>query len=172
MAGLSPTITSHPRKRRRDSGFPFRLTLPTVAPGQIPGALRFVSPALHIPPQKGERHRRNVSARKASKLSTVRKQVISKAQLPVRAHNHTRNEQHTASLDELAEPNYYNKSIQTSSTDDFASHHRERISKVWHGDLPRDPYTALRISAAALPPNSPQLADSVSSLYTTSFLLN
>ena len=32
----------------RDSGFPVRLTLPTVAPGQIPGALRFVSLALHI----------------------------------------------------------------------------------------------------------------------------
>ena len=32
----------------RDSGFPLRLTLPTVAPGQTPGALRFVSLALHI----------------------------------------------------------------------------------------------------------------------------
>ena len=32
----------------RDSGFPLRLTPPTVAPGQTPGALRFVSLALHI----------------------------------------------------------------------------------------------------------------------------
>ena len=43
-----------------------RLSLPTVAPGQTPGALRFVSLALHILPQKGGRHRRNVSARKVS----------------------------------------------------------------------------------------------------------
>jgi len=30
---------------------PFRPSLPTVAPGQNPGALRFVSLALHILPQ-------------------------------------------------------------------------------------------------------------------------
>ena len=41
-----------------------RLTPPTVAPGQTPGALRFVSLALHILPHKGRRRRRNVSARK------------------------------------------------------------------------------------------------------------
>jgi hypothetical protein len=41
-----------------------RLSLPTVAPGQFPGALRFVSLALHILPQKGGRHRRSISARK------------------------------------------------------------------------------------------------------------
>jgi hypothetical protein len=45
-----------------------RLSLPTVAPGQTPGALRFVSLALHILPQKGGRHRRNVSARKFPNL--------------------------------------------------------------------------------------------------------
>ena len=42
-------LTAH--KCRRDSGFLFRLTLPTVTPGQTAGAFRFVSPALHIPPQ-------------------------------------------------------------------------------------------------------------------------
>ncbi len=50
----------------RDSGFPLRLTPPTVAPGQTPGALRFVSLALHIPSHKGEGRRRHVSARNAS----------------------------------------------------------------------------------------------------------
>ena len=37
-----------------------------MAPGPIPGALRFVSLALHIPSHKGEGHRRYVSARNAS----------------------------------------------------------------------------------------------------------
>jgi hypothetical protein len=43
-----PFTQVHTRKRTRDSGFPLRLTLPTVAPGQNPGALRFVSLALHV----------------------------------------------------------------------------------------------------------------------------
>jgi len=62
--------------RRRDSGFPFRLTLPTVAPGQTPGALRFVSLALHILPRKGRRRRRHVSARKVPEPALqVRKRI-------------------------------------------------------------------------------------------------
>jgi len=72
MTGVMPTITSHRAgshlQRTRDSGFPLRLTLPTVAPGQTPGALRFVSLALHILPHKGERHRRYVSARNVFEL--------------------------------------------------------------------------------------------------------
>src|SRR5690242_13253080 len=59
----------------RASGFPFRLSLPTVAPGHIPGALRFASLALHILPHKGERRRRNVSARKVSGQSSTRKRL-------------------------------------------------------------------------------------------------
>ena len=43
-------LTGH----RQDSGFPIRLSLPTVAPGPIPGALRFVSLALHILPHSVE----------------------------------------------------------------------------------------------------------------------
>jgi hypothetical protein len=78
--------------------------LPTVAPGQIPGALRFVSLALHILPHKGERRRRNVSARKVSGHAAIPETHFSKAQPPVRAHK-CENQQHTASLDELAEPN-------------------------------------------------------------------
>jgi hypothetical protein len=53
-----------------------RFALPTVAPGQTPGALRFVSLALHILPQKGGRHRRNVSARKVSEVTNfIRKRI-------------------------------------------------------------------------------------------------
>jgi hypothetical protein len=58
-----------------------RLTLPTVAPGQTPGALRFVSLALHIPSHKGERHRRNVSARNVSEPENHPETCFSKAQL-------------------------------------------------------------------------------------------
>jgi hypothetical protein len=39
------------------------------------------------------------------------------------------NSQHTASLDVLAEPNYYSKCVQTSSTRVFASHHRQAGSQ-------------------------------------------
>jgi len=67
MAGFSPTITSH-RKNAGEILDSLRLSLPTVAPGQTPGALRFVSLALHILPHKGERRRRYVSARNASEL--------------------------------------------------------------------------------------------------------
>jgi len=70
MTGYSLAITSRlllrstrMRALTRDSGFPLRLTPPTVAPGQTPGALRFVSLALHIPSHKGEGRRRYVSAR-------------------------------------------------------------------------------------------------------------
>ena len=61
------------------------------------------------------------------------------------------NSQHTASLDVLAEPNYYNKCRRTSSTRVFASHETDdwkQLANVSH--------------RAAL-------ADSASSLYTTSF---
>ena len=63
---FSPRSLLSQTNAERDSGFPFRLSLPTVAPGPFAGALRFVSLALHILPHKGERRRRNVSARKAS----------------------------------------------------------------------------------------------------------
>jgi hypothetical protein len=98
-----------------------RLSLPTVAPGQTPGALRFVSLVLHIPPQKGGGHRRNVSARKVSELELHPETYFSIAQ-PQALLTPQQNSQHTTSLDVLAEPNYYSKSLQTSSTRVFASH--------------------------------------------------
>jgi hypothetical protein len=61
---------------RQDSGFLFRLTLSTVAPGLIAGALRFASLALHVISHKGERRRRCVSARKVSYSTAVRKHTL------------------------------------------------------------------------------------------------
>src|SRR5215469_3041251 len=81
---------------------PLRLTLPTVAPGQTPGALRFVSLALHILSHKGERRRRYISARKVFEPFSS-ETYFTTAQLPAYLAA-----QHIASLDELAEPNYYN----------------------------------------------------------------
>jgi hypothetical protein len=57
MTGLLPTITSHPRSAFSGQAgeildsYSDQPLLPTVAPGQNPGALRFVSLALHILPQ-------------------------------------------------------------------------------------------------------------------------
>jgi len=124
MAGSKPTIPSH-RARHANAGEILDsrsdLMLPTVAPGQTPGALRFDSLALHILSHKGERRRRNVSARKVSELYFDPETHFSKAQPPVRAHSRE-NRQRTASLDELAEPHYYSKRRETSSTRVFASH--------------------------------------------------
>jgi hypothetical protein len=115
MAGSKPTIPSH-RARHANAGEILDsrsdLMLPTVAPGQTPGALRFASLALHILSHKGERRRRNVSARKVSETYFDPETYFSKAQPPVRAHSRE-NRQRTASLDELAEPNYYSKRRET-----------------------------------------------------------
>jgi hypothetical protein len=112
---------SHPSQCRRDSGF--RLTLPTVAPGQFPGVLRFASLALHILPQKGGRHRRYVSARKISELELRSKTPFTTAYLKIRRIQTTRKKlRRTTSLDDLAEPIYYSKRARTSSTRLFASH--------------------------------------------------
>lgn len=102
---LTAPVHKHKPVLERDAGFPFRLSLPTVAPGQIAGALRFVSLALHILPHKGVRRRRNVLARKVSDQISTRKHAS--LQLNCRSSTHTaaENPQHTASLDELAEPN-------------------------------------------------------------------
>jgi hypothetical protein len=67
-----------------------RLSPPTVAPGQIPGALRFVSLALHILPHKGERRRRNVSARNVSEPYLLSETCFSKARPLLSAHTPTK----------------------------------------------------------------------------------
>jgi hypothetical protein len=120
---LRSLLTRKPAPER-DSGFPFRLSLPTVAPGPFAGALRFVSLALHILPHKGERRRRNVLARKVSDHFSTRKRASLQLNCPSSTHTAAENPQHTASLDELAEPDYYNNCAETSSTRLFASHLR------------------------------------------------
>jgi hypothetical protein len=120
---FSPRSLLSQTNAERDSGFPFRLSLPTVAPGPFAGALRFVSLALHILPHKGERRRRNVSARKVSEPDKVGNAFLYSS-TAVSTHTAAENQQHTASLDELAEPDYYNKCAETSSTRLFASHLR------------------------------------------------
>ena len=132
MVDLLPTITSRRASSLSQTGAreildSLRLSLPTVVPGQTPGALRFVSLALHVLPQKGGRHRRNVSARKVSEPVLhypVRHPEthfsIASTASPLRTISQ-QTSQHTASLDVLAEPNYYSKLLQTSSTRVFAS---------------------------------------------------
>ena len=159
MAGSHANHYFSPRaKRRRDDGFPFRLTPPTVAPGQFPGALRFVSLALHILPHKGERRRRYVSARKISGSHCFRKRISQQPCCQASATQlHEENLQRTASQDELAEPNYYSKRLETSSTRLFASHCRERIVASffsWYSPEHRQ----------AIFPAQPVLADSGHSL--------
>ena len=82
-----------------------RLTLPTVAPGQTPGALRFVSLALHILSHKGERRRRYVSARKVSEFTSLIRKLVSLKLYCKSLHTLAKKSQRTTSLDELAEPN-------------------------------------------------------------------
>jgi hypothetical protein len=97
--------------------------LPTVAPGQNPGALRFVSLALHILPQWAEGTAGTFQRGKfptfnfKSGNAFFNRFTASPLHFPAQ-----KNSQHTASLDVLAEPNYYSKPVQTSSTRVFASH--------------------------------------------------
>jgi len=115
-----------------------------VAPGQTPGALRFVSLALHILPHKGERRRRNVSARNASEPYFHPETGFSKARplLCYFLHTPAKESRHTTSLDELAEPNYYSKPLETSSTRLFASHWRAAGSLGNRGGIRRLPIPA------------------------------
>lgn len=78
-------------------------------PAKIAGALRFVSLVLHILSQKGERRRRHVSARKASELDFNPETYFFNSPAADFHATAAKTVQHTASLDELAEPNYYNK---------------------------------------------------------------
>ena len=55
-------------------------------PAKTPGALRFVSLALHILSHKGERRRRNVSARKSPNHRSIRRRVSQKLTCKSPAH--------------------------------------------------------------------------------------
>jgi hypothetical protein len=184
---FTTAITSHSASAQADAGEildSLRLSLPTVAPGLTPGALRFVSLALHHPSTMRERHRRYVSARNVFESTCHSKTHCSTARASLRRiFSSQRPKTHTtASLDELAEPNYYSKCFETSSTHVFASQDSGTgtatvCAVVVSTATPRqsrDPsQRTLRISAAgsrfAHARKAPQLADSVSILYTTSF---
>ena len=102
-----------------------------MAPGQFPGALRFVSLVLHIPQHKGRKAPQERFSEECFRNLPYSETHFSKALLcNFAAHNNAENTQHTASLDELAEPNYYSKYLQTSSTNDFASHFNEKACAI------------------------------------------
>jgi hypothetical protein len=73
--------------------------------------------------------------------------------------------QHTASLDVLAEPNYYSKLMRTSSTRVFASHCKAELANDFDGHSSALEERSETIGELSVPP----LADSSSSLYTTGF---
>jgi hypothetical protein len=155
---------------------PLRLSPPTVAPGQTAGALRFVSLALHILPQswKAPQERFSEENFRTSKHSEMH---FSIALLPALLPPRQKSTQHTTSLDELAEPNYYSKRARTSSTRVFASHTKcqeiasrtTKSSKTKLSLMQTDPSLRSGFRLRAHARKTPQLADSASSLYTTSF---
>jgi len=154
MASTKPTITSHRARTPERFWIPFQtLRCRRWRPAKTPGALRFVSLALHVLPRKGGRRRRNVSARKVSVSLPEFGNVFQKLRCKFAPHNGGHS-QRTASLDVLAEPNYYSKCRETSSTHVFASH----LSDVF--------------GSAGKLLQSAALADSVVSLYTTGFPLH
>jgi hypothetical protein len=96
-----------------------------VAPGQTPGALRFVSLALHILHKRVEAPQERFSEEVSGKYCD-RKRVSQKLSCESAGHDAAQqNSQRTASLDVLAELINYSKRMQTSSTRDYASHETE-----------------------------------------------
>jgi len=167
LARTRPTITSH----RADSLLQTSAreildSLKTFAADggarPISGGTPFRQPCPAYPSTMGGRHRRHVSARKVSEYALPSETRFSKAQLQVRYTQHrAENPQHTASLDVLAEPNYYSKCLQTSSTRVFASHQ----AAAWKSESALNQSTETRLGWGT----RGVLADSASSLYTTSF---
>ena len=154
MAGSKPTIPSH-RARYANAGEILDsrsdFMLPTVAPGPTAGALRFVSLALHILPHKGERRRRNVSARKVSEPyhTSIRKRISLKLKC--------RSAHTTAKTDSAQQAWMNSRNLTTIAS---VAKHRQLVFShptLAAADLPND-----AIFAASL-------ADSGSSLYTTNF---
>jgi hypothetical protein len=95
IQGLDGGVASHDSRRTtptRDFGFPFRLTLPTVAPGlnsRVQELLRFVSTARHSL-STGERCSQGVSARVSPERCKFPATCTAKAQLHFSGSFHTR----------------------------------------------------------------------------------
>jgi len=183
-----PTITSRRASSLSQTGAreildSLRLSLPTVAPGQTPGALRFVSLALHILPQKGGRHRRNVSARKVSEpvlhfsahhpethfsiapLQAHCAQLRSKPHSTLQAWMYSRNQTTIASCCKHRQPVFLHPNFRTLFEQTFFELSPSGITS--HKKVGRAVGSGLAYqwdSWIASP-----LADSAPSLYTTSF---
>jgi hypothetical protein len=92
-----------------------------------------------------------VSARKISEVHLFRKSISQKLHWKILAYTIAKILQRTTSLDVLAEPKYYSKCMQTSSTRVFASHMQN-----------------MEVAVQA-PHFTPCLLKSASNLYTTGF---
>ncbi len=123
-----PTITSHPRSmaftrpRQRDSGFLFRLTFAADG-GARPnsGGTPFRQPCPAYPSTKGRKAPQERFSEESFRTCTSSGNVFLYSSTAT-LRNRATIMQHTASLDVLAEPNYYSKCRETSSTHVFASH--------------------------------------------------
>jgi hypothetical protein len=169
-----------PSRRRRDSGFPKTFAADGGA-RPISGGTPFRQPC----PASSFHYARKASQVRFSEECFRIHLLFENALLNSLAADpplNAENPQRTASLDELAEPNYYSKRFETSSTHVFASQDTgtgtvAMCAAVVSTATPRqskDPsQRTLGISAAgsrfAHARKAPQLADSVSILYTTSF---
>ena len=181
MVDLLPTITSRRASSLSQTGAreildSLRLSLPTVAPGQTPGALRFVSLALHIPPQKGGRHRRNVSARNVSEsvlhpethFSTAPLQalhtIMQKSCSTQQAWMYSRNQTTIASCCKHRQPVFLHPTLERMEAGGRASSNQGFGWRVgWETTRSKSETLGHQTEIAY------QLADSASSLYTTSF---
>jgi hypothetical protein len=110
-----------------------------------PGGTPFRQPCPACPFARAKGSRRYVSARNVSE-PTRPGNPVSKARplLFYASHTPAKKSRHTTSLDELAEPNYYSKPPETSSTRSFASH------------LTVTRFRLIRGHASALADSSPQ----------------
>jgi len=142
MAALPPAITSHPRsvlfrQRWRDPGFLFRLTFAADG-GARPksGGTPFRQPCPAYPSTIGRKApQEHFSEESFRTFTSIRKRTFQPLHCKHSAITTPQKySQHTASLDVLAEPNYYSKCARTSSTRVFASHSPTDMS----GDYDRD----------------------------------
>ena len=163
------------KPRQRDSGFPSTFAADGGARPNS-GGTPFRQPCPAYPSTKGWKAPQERFSEECLRISTSSGNAFLYSSTASVAHNHARILQHTASLDVLAEPNYYSKLLQTSSTRVFASYSRTHGSgwssvvepRIWMasrmGNHPKQVRNAGHQTEIAY-----QLADSASSLYTTSF---
>jgi len=130
MTGLMPTITSHRALMPERFWIPVQTfaadggTRPKLRGRSVSSALSCISFHIRAEGTAGTFQRGKSPDQLQSGNVSFKSSAASS-----RTHSHAIS-QHTASLDILAEPNYYNKSAQTSSTRYFASQCRESRNGV------------------------------------------